>query len=302
MSSKENKSQSEANNKYNQKSIYFNSDLNLVQEPQLPKEKQTELESVKFLERKIGNYLDNYLMKSSFIDKDFFSPIKSDHKLQNTNSPLNKSKKINFFKSNKTNLFDKKEKLEKIFCNCKKTRCKKKYCECFANKRLCKDCNCIKCLNTIINSNSNNKDSNEFSENEEIFCSCIKSNCNKKYCECYKFGNKCNDKCKCSDCLNNKNTLLKINNKDESTKGKINDLYNNNSKELKEQKEKLDLDKKKSNSNSRKPSSDDDSDKSYQIQRISIFINRNQTLVNVEKFSKEVMQLLSKKRAKNPKI
>ena len=51
--------------------------------------------------------------------------------------------------------------------------------------------------------------------------------------------------------------------------------------------------------NYRKSSSNEDSDESFQIQRISIFINQYQTLVNVEKFSKEDMKLLSKKRSKS---
>lgn len=298
MSSEENKSQSEAKNKYNQKSMCFNSDLNIIQEPQLPKEKQTEQESIKFFEQKA----DNYSINNASIDKDFSSPIKLDNKFQNTNSSLGKNKKINYFKSNKINLFDKKENSEKIFCNCTKTRCKKKYCECFANNKLCKDCNCINCLNTNLNSNNDNNSPKESSENEEIFCTCTKSNCNKKYCECYKLGKKCNDRCKCSNCLNSIYPLFNIKNKDDNSKENINDSYNNNnSNELKDKKEKkdLDLDENKSNLNSGKSSSNDDSDESFQIQRISIFINQYQTLVNVEKFTKEDMMLISKKRYNN---
>ena len=37
---------------------------------------------------------------------------------------------------------------------------------------------------------SNNKDS------KAIFCTCSKSGCNKKYCDCYKENKKCNIKCK----------------------------------------------------------------------------------------------------------
>ena len=296
MSSEENKSQSETKNKYNQNSMCFNSDLNIIQEPQLLKEKQSEQESIKIFEQKT----DNYSINNASIDKDFSSPIKFDNKFQNTNSSVDKNKKINFFKSNKINLFDKKENSEKIFCNCTKTRCKKKYCECFASNKLCKDCNCINCLNINLNSNDDNCPK-ELSENEEIFCTCTKSNCNKKYCECFKLGKKCNDRCKCSNCLNSIYPLFNIKNKDDNSKENINDSYNNNSNELKDKKEKKDsdLDENKSNSNYRKSSSNEDSDESFQIQRISIFINQYQTLVNVEKFSKEEMKLLSKKRSKS---
>ena len=41
---------------------------------------------------------------------------------------------------------------------------------------------------------------------------------------------------------------------------------------------------------------DDNSDEIYQIQRISVFISQYQTLVNVEKFTKEDMKFISKKR------
>lgn len=41
-------------------------------------------------------------------------------------------------------------------------------------------------------------------------CNCYKSNCRKKYCECYKAGISCNENCRCFDCENihNKSELL----------------------------------------------------------------------------------------------
>ncbi len=53
----------------------------------------------------------------------------------------------------------------------------KKYCECFSN--------------------------NINDEKIYVTFSCTKSNCNKKYCECYKLGEKCNINCRCVNCLNN---------------------------------------------------------------------------------------------------
>jgi len=33
-------------------------------------------------------------------------------------------------------------------------------------------------------------------------CNCKKSNCLKKYCECYQAGLKCGENCKCEECKN----------------------------------------------------------------------------------------------------
>lgn len=43
----------------------------------------------------------------------------------------------------------------------------------------------------------------KLSFNESLLsCSCKKSYCLKKYCECYQSGNKCTNNCKCVDCHN----------------------------------------------------------------------------------------------------
>lgn len=195
---------------------------------------------------------------------------------------------------------------EILCCNCTKTKCIKKYCECFANNRYCKDCNCIDCLNKPIYSSNNNNSSKDFSENEEIFCTCTKSNCNKKYCECYKSNKKCNDKCRCSNCLNSSYPIFNIKNKDtnskeNNSKENISDNDINNSNELISNKPNIELDENKFNSrkSSLNGEGSENSEESYQIQRISVFISQYQTLVNVEKFTKEDMKLLSKKRVKN---
>ena len=38
-----------------------------------------------------------------------------------------------------------------------------------------------------------------------IGCNCTRSNCLKKYCECFKGGIKCTESCRCRDCKNNEN-------------------------------------------------------------------------------------------------
>ena len=209
-------------------------------------------------------------------------------------SPLNENNKYTYFQSKKINMFDKKDILDKPCCCCTKTKCIKKYCECFANNRFCKDCHCIDCMNKYIYLNNNNNNSRESLENEKIFCTCTKSNCVKKYCECYKSGKKCRDKCRCVNCLNNMSPTFTIINNNSNNNDNINlNEDDNNMKEI-INKQNINLDEEKSYS--RKFSSSEDSSGNYKIQRISVFINQYQTLVNVEKFSDEDMRLLSKKR------
>jgi hypothetical protein len=117
---------------------------------------------------------------------------------------------------------------------------------------------------------------NEKNKNKEIVvCTCSKSGCNKKYCECYKEGLKCNIKCRCINCLNVEEVL---------------DKSANESNKI------ISLEETKSDSGKKALKSDIDI---FNIQRISIFINQNQTLINVEKLAKEEFCLLCKKRKKS---
>ena len=109
---------------------------------------------------------------------------------------------------------------------------------------------------------------------EIVVCTCSKSGCNKKYCECFKEGLKCNIKCRCINCLNIEEPLEKI----EKESAKI-----------------ISLDETKSDSGKKTMKNELDI---FNIQRISIFINKSQTLINVEKLAKEEFNLLCKKRKK----
>jgi hypothetical protein len=49
-----------------------------------------------------------------------------------------------------------------------------------------------------------NEEEVNLAEKLEVTCNCTKSNCQKKYCECYKAGEGCKDSCRCINCSNNK--------------------------------------------------------------------------------------------------
>lgn len=53
-------------------------------------------------------------------------------------------------------------------------------------------------INLSVNSSFSSSPSNK----SRISCTCKKSKCLKKYCECYKQGTKCGIKCNCYDCSN----------------------------------------------------------------------------------------------------
>lgn len=227
------------------------------------------------------------------------------------NNPANNepNNKFNFFQSTKVDFDNKANDTnlnDKICCYCTKTRCIKKYCECYSNNRYCKNCHCVNCLNKFIHKGI--EPPKESVESNEVFCTCSKSNCNKKYCECFKSSQKCTFKCRCINCKNcNKQTtfnfnVTNINNINNNSN--INSNVNNSISNLcKNKSEIIDLEEKEENegnnsikSNSRKSSLD--SKDSLQIQRVSVYINKYQTVIDVEKFTKEMMMFNSKKRKK----
>jgi hypothetical protein len=187
-------------------------------------------------------------------------------------------------------------KKDKPFCYCTKTQCIKKYCECFANNKYCIDCHCQNCANKLIEINPLQKNMINVLENEnetnKTICTCTKSNCIKKYCECYKQGKKCNKKCRCINCINKD----PINNKDNFINNNINKNKTNNNiiNKNNNSENKLITEEKKIISN--KSSESDLIGDNFNIQRISVFINKYHTSINVEKLSKEELNLLCKKR------
>eukprot|EP00826_Nyctotherus_ovalis_P020602 TRINITY_DN1648_c0_g2_i12.p1 TRINITY_DN1648_c0_g2~~TRINITY_DN1648_c0_g2_i12.p1 ORF type:complete len:304 (+),score=61.14 TRINITY_DN1648_c0_g2_i12:119-1030(+) len=105
---------------------------------------------------------------------------------------------------------------KKKSCSCRRSHCLKLYCECFANGGFCDGCGCIGCHNQednqakilearrVLAEKNPNGAKRHFPEKpQRTTCNCAKSECIKRYCECFKAGGRCGTGCNCTGCRNN---------------------------------------------------------------------------------------------------
>ena len=195
----------------------------------------------------------------------------------------------------------------KIHCTCKKTKCIKKYCECYSSNVFCYNCKCENCenkssfftennninnINNIniinntnkkeeeikekkeyksINENTNNNNDISATDNDKkkiIICTCLKSGCNKNYCECFKAKVKCNNKCRCIKCQNKPDDSITLN--EDKMIRKIASAPINNIANM-------------TSVNNITNTNNPINLTNFTIQRISVNINKVQTIINTEK-------------------
>lgn len=110
----------------------------------------------------------------------------------------------------------------KAKCTCKKSYCLRLYCDCFSKGLICGvDCACTDCHNSVAYQDIREVMIKETIEKNPLAfsskykklqgekkilhsrgCNCTKTECLKKYCECYNAGTGCSRLCRCTNCKN----------------------------------------------------------------------------------------------------
>ena len=195
----------------------------------------------------INNSIDYSNQKNKMSPRTYMNNMNNMNMNNNNNiSTMNNSMNMNI-NNNNNNMasINNTNNTNKVKCTCSKTNCKKKYCACFSRGNYCDGCECKNCENcpsahppyATIPKNDENSENCDFTNNnklentnqksQRIICNCTKSNCMKKYCECFKQGFNCNSLCRCLDCKN------KVYSNINSTSNNINNInmntnYNSN--------------------------------------------------------------------------
>ena len=99
-------------------------------------------------------------------------------------------------------------------CRCKNSKCLKRYCVCFERGDACRDtCECVNCENTKDSAVAKQQRRAAASRKRKVTeggCTCKKSRCLKRYCDCFRAGIKCVAECKCIDCQNGRPASLDV--------------------------------------------------------------------------------------------